>query len=293
MSFDFRTFSDASNYNAFRTEKLQHYPLSVENITVEVRDPAQLSTVEREQMARCLAQTNMVIYRVTDAEKVDKTVLTALGRQWGLTRIDTTLCTEEDGITALQVVSEGQAHEYIPYTNQPLNWHTDGYYNALDSHVLALLMYCVRPSVSGGENAYIDPDIAYIHLRDTNPDFITALMAADAMTIPANQQGDVVLRPAQSSAVFSFTKDGQLNMRYTVRKRHIQWADRPLVREAVACLNEFLNSDTQFHVRYRLHAGEGVLCNNVLHNRTGFTDGDTPDTQRLLYRIRYYDRVVI
>jgi hypothetical protein len=33
----------------------------------------------------------------------------------------------------------------------------------------------------------------------------------------------------------------------------------------------------------------GVLCNNVLHDRSAFVDA--PDIQRLLYRARYYDRI--
>ena len=33
----------------------------------------------------------------------------------------------------------------------------------------------------------------------------------------------------------------------------------------------------------------GVLCNNVLHERTGFVDD--PAAPRLLYRARYHDRV--
>ncbi len=34
--------------------------------------------------------------------------------------------------------------------------------------------------------------------------------------------------------------------------------------------------------------GWGLICNNVLHTRTGFADGQPP---RLLYRARYYDRL--
>jgi hypothetical protein len=33
----------------------------------------------------------------------------------------------------------------------------------------------------------------------------------------------------------------------------------------------------------------GLLCNNVLHDRSGFTDN--PATPRLLYRARYHDRI--
>jgi hypothetical protein len=33
----------------------------------------------------------------------------------------------------------------------------------------------------------------------------------------------------------------------------------------------------------------GLVCNNVLHDRSGFTE--TPERRRLLYRARYHDRI--
>ena len=42
-----------------------------------------------------------------------------------------------------------------------------------------------------------------------------------------------------------------------------------------------------FH--YRLQAGEGLISNNVLHNRTAFEDGT--GHKRLIYRARFYDRI--
>jgi hypothetical protein len=33
----------------------------------------------------------------------------------------------------------------------------------------------------------------------------------------------------------------------------------------------------------------GLICNNVLHDRSGFTE--TPARRRLLYRARYHERV--
>jgi hypothetical protein len=33
----------------------------------------------------------------------------------------------------------------------------------------------------------------------------------------------------------------------------------------------------------------GLACNNVLHDRSGFTE--TPQKRRLLYRARYHERV--
>jgi len=49
-----------------------------------------------------------------------------------------------------------------------------------------------------------------------------------------------------------------------------------------------LNENNPYVISYRMQAGEGIIANNVLHNRTAFTDGEE---KRLLYRARYYDRV--
>lgn len=40
-----------------------------------------------------------------------------------------------------------------------------------------------------------------------------------------------------------------------------------------------------FH--HRLSANQEVIYNHVLHNRTGFVEGETLAEQRLLYRIRF------
>ena len=46
-------------------------------------------------------------------------------------------------------------------------------------------LHCISPARVGGENALMDPEIAYILLREENPDFIRALMHPQAMEIPA------------------------------------------------------------------------------------------------------------
>ena len=59
-------------------------------------------------------------------------------------------------------------------------------------------------------------------------------------------------------------------------------------QQAVARINEIL-ADENMVLMHRLAAGQGVICNNVLHNRTGFEDSESQ--QRLVYRARYYDRI--
>ena len=77
-------------------------------------------------------------------------------------------------------------------------------------------------------------------------------------------------------------------MRYTARTRSIEWKQDALTQAAVRTLAEILN-DSEYILRACLKPGMGIVCNNVLHTRTAFTD--RPERRRLLYRGRYYDRL--
>ena len=181
--------------------------------------------------------------------------------------------------------------QYIPYTNKPLSWHTDGYYNAPEKQIYGWLLYCEQDAAEGGENQIMDPEIAYIRLRDHDPALIRALMAEDAFTIPANQEGGTEIRPDQSGPVFSMSPDGTLHMRYSARKRNVIWKDDPKTLEAADFLSHLFSSDDAHIYTYRLRPGEGILSNNALHRRTGFRDDPERGKRRLIYRARYYDRV--
>ncbi len=78
-------------------------------------------------------------------------------------------------------------------------------------------------------------------------------------------------------------------MRYTQRKTYIQWQQDTLTQEALSLLGDLLNSNTDSILRLRLNRGDGLICNNVLHNRSAFTD--SAESPRVMYRARYYDRV--
>ena len=77
-------------------------------------------------------------------------------------------------------------------------------------------------------------------------------------------------------------------MRYTARTVSIEWPDDEKMNAARAALEKLL-SDTDgdpMIVRRRLSAGEGIICNNVLHKRSSFED-----PTRVLYRGRFSNRV--
>jgi alpha-ketoglutarate-dependent taurine dioxygenase len=79
-------------------------------------------------------------------------------------------------------------------------------------------------------------------------------------------------------------------MRYTARKRNIAWRSDEMTRAALSALEEVLTDDPLI-LRHKLQPGQGVICNNVLHTRTAFADGDDGGAGRLLYRVRYHTRI--
>ena len=283
---------DETAYQQWRHAKFANYPVSADALLVTIKDGRQLTDVEYEAILERLRKTNFVIYQFADVAPVDKAVIHALGRQFGLTQLDDNLCADDDSITSLQVIPEGRKQGYIPYSNLRISWHTDGYYNDAAHRIRAMLLHCVSDAAQGGENLLLDHEICYIHLRDTNPEYIRALMQPDAMAIPPNVEKGEEIRAAISGPVFSVdSASGRLHMRYTARTRSITWHDDSLTREASQCITDFLASDSPYIFRHRLTPGQGVLCNNILHARTAFEDDAESGKTRLLYRARFYDRI--
>ena len=284
---------NAETYARWRDWKLSVAPETASDLVVEVADPFQPTAAEKAALEDRLSRANMAFYvgPAVDAE-VGKELIRALGRCFGLERLDSNMLADNDGITPLAVSEKGSRPNYIPYTNRPINWHTDGYYNLPERQIRGLMLHCVSDAEKGGENAVMDHEIAYILLREANPDFIRALMHPRAMTIPPNKEGGSEIREERTGPVFSVDPvDGALHMRYTARKRNIQWRDDATTREAVAYLESITQQGTEHVFRHRLMPGQGLVCNNVLHDRAGFEDGGAQGKTRLIYRARYFDRV--
>jgi len=277
-------------YDQWREHKLATLPPSLEAIIVEIKDPGRVSDSEKAALSACLRDCNMAIYAGHQAHPNKKTDIRQLGREFGLERLDHNMGADDEGITELEVKTDASHKRYIPYTNRKISWHTDGYYNTPEESIRALILHCVEPAIKGGENALLDHELAYIHLRDLNPEYINALAQTGVMTIPANIVDGKTLRPDRSCAVFGTDNENNLYMRFTERKHNIIWKDDPMVSAAREALVTLLHSDSPYIFRGTLQTGQGLICNNVLHDRSGFED-DAKHT-RLLYRLRYYDRTV-
>jgi hypothetical protein len=283
---------DDAAYQRWRAWKLSVAATRVDELLVDLADPRALTSAEREALLDRIVRTNMAIYR-SPMHDADPELPRRLGAQLGLVRLDTNWLAEEDGISHIQVSARSDGRGgFIPYTDRGIRWHTDGYYHPDERRIRGMILHCVRPARSGGVNALLDHELAYIALRDRSPAHIRALMQPDAMTIPAREDDDGVARPAQTGPVFSVdAKDGALHMRYTARTRSIEWKADAATRAAVQALEAVLAGGTPGILQARLEAGMGLVCNNVLHDRSAFDDD--PAQPRLLYRARYLDRVAL
>lgn len=279
-------------YRQWRVRKLSGYPQQADSLIVDIANPQAISEAESSALLQRIRATNMAVYRTAEGNNPDKAIPRVIASHFGLQSLDSNFLADDDGLSSITVSRDGERPAYIPYTNRPINWHCDGYYNTGEKQIRAMVLHCVQNAAQGGVNELIDHEYLYILLRDENPDYIRAFMAPDVMTIPPGTDADGQERGASVGPVFSVHReDGALHMRYTARKRNIEWKEDSLTREALAYLESLL-SDESLAFRYRLllEPGMGLLCNNVPHTRNAFEDREGAP-KRLLYRARYFDRI--
>ena len=280
-------------YQQWRSWKLSTYPKVANELLVSIKNPFDLTNKERSNLSKCFIRANMAIYTINiGSDFRDKKIVQKIGQDFGLNRLDDNLGADSDNITSLQVIEGGRKQGYIPYSNLKLSWHTDGYYNLPEEQIRGIILHCANTAAEGGENALLDHEMMYIHLRDQDPAYISALMETDVLTIPPNIENGVEIRGSQTGPVFSIDeKTGALHMRYSARKRNIIWTGDEITTKAVNAIDDFLASDSPWILRHRLEPGQGLICNNVLHNRTSFKNDEENGFERLIYRGRYYDRL--
>lgn len=276
-------------YKKWREKKLSHFPLNLDKIMLKIDNLDRITEAEKCEIVKRCAKYNMAIYQLNEqSSNPDK--LKSFAQNFGLKNLDQHFCRDNDGITALKVSKENNKGGFIPYSDRALNWHTDGYYNAQDSQVYAVLLHCQSPASEGGENWFYDHEMAYLRLRDENPDYIEALMHPNTMTIPPHIENGEIIRAEQSGPVFSTYNQGEnIHMRYSQRSRNIVWRDDDATKAALAFLNQLLNEKNKDALNIKLKAGEGIICNNVLHNRSAFNN--TAEQSRLMYRGRFFEPV--
>ena len=287
------TLDNDDLYQRWRDKKLNNYPSQLGDLVVELKNTKAMSDSEHSAiLERCL-KSNMAIYVGNTGDDPDREIPHYIGDRFGLNNLNHNWLGDDDGLTSLTVADKAdeKRQHYIPYSNRPIKWHTDGYYNTADKQINGLLLHCVQPANEGGENALLDQEIAYILLREQNPEYIRLLMQDDVMIIPPrlNKENEVV-RKEEAGPIFSVNpQTGNLHMRYTIRTRHVVWKDDSATQEALKALSDILSNDSPYIFHGKLESGMGLISNNVLHDRSGFSDKD--EKPRLLYRARYFDRI--
>jgi len=277
-------------YQDWRSSKLENRgqatPLRVFTLNAQgLLAESQLAAAQQQVEAY-----NFVIFE-SPARDFSKHDFVTLNRQFGLHDLDNNLGADADKVTALRVVDEAdQRAQYIPYTNRAMNWHTDGYYNPHARRINAFSLYCVNQSARGGGNFLFDHEMMYLLIRDQSPELLEALMRDDLMRIPANVQDNQVIRAEETGPVFALQPiTCALNMRFTSRPHNIVWKSDKCSQQALNLVREILMQGEAM-IEIRLRAGQGIVCNNILHGREAFQD-DPQHPARLVYRARYYDAI--
>ncbi|SDW19706.1 TauD/TfdA family dioxygenase [Thiocapsa roseopersicina] len=295
-------------YSHWRALKLRAYPCKIQDLHVHIGRLDRPSQAELAALKARIDTFNMALVEV-DPDGIETEALLSFTRALGLRRTDANLFADASAFSRIAAARAdpddeapvGSGHsllgratlgDFVPYTNKPLSWHTDGYYNTPDQQVGAWCLFCVRAARDGGENGLLDHEMAYLQLRDESPQHIAALSHPQALSIPAHVHDGRTLRAASVGPVFS-VRNGQLHMRYSARARHVLWRDTPDTHAARAALDRLFSRTDVFTFRYRLRPGEGLISNNVLHCRAGFGDDEDPAKARLLYRIRFLDRIAL
>ena len=279
-------------YRRWRAWKLENYPVRTESVVVEVRDPRNPSPIEMQELLRVCRKANMAIYRSRLGGDIDKDIPGDSERILGSTTSTVTCSrTRTASPRSRSCRASPGGGTFRTRTADCCGTPT---VTTIQRPIASARFCCTvfsRPRKEERTRCST-PEIAYIRLRDADPDYAHALMAPDAMTIPPNTEAGAE-RPASIGPVFAIdSMSGNLHMRYTARVRSILWKDDATTVAAVRFLEQLLADDSSSVFRYRLAAGEGLLCNNVLHNRTAFSDKEQRGARRLLYRARYYDRIV-
>lgn len=268
--------------------KLLSRPRRAEDLLVEVDDPRRPTATERRALLERLSVSNMALYASRAAED-DPGIVRGLARALGLATPYRGPLDGRDGIARIAVdAAPGSRRPFIARTDRRMRWHTDG--NASPEPVRSFLLHCVRDAARGGELTLADPELAWLALADQGIEWVRALTAPDALTIPARMGADGVARAAATGPVFSIdARSGDLHTRFTGRRRHVQWGLDSVTAEAAARLAALLDRDAAHAVRVRLSPGMGVVCNNVLHMRSWFEEG--AESTRLMLRARFLERV--
>lgn len=271
-----------TEYKNWRQTKLELYPLNINKFSI----PLDINNFQKKDLDLIkfnMNKYNFALYNFKSELKNNE--LENFCTMLNLNNSISNLFSDSKNISDIKDhkdTNNNQIGEYIPYTNKPLNWHTDGYYYPLNNSVKSFLLHCVNPAHRGGENLLLDHEILYILIRDHNPSYIKILMENNIMGIPRNKNN------AESTningPVFFIDDEYSLNMRFTSRQQNIVWKKSDIIDKIKKFIFNFVESDTKYITKILLKKNQGYIANNILHKREKFFDNKN---KRLLKRIRF------
>ena len=271
-----------TEYKNWRQTKLELYPLNISKFSI----PLDINNFQKKDLDLIkfnMNKYNFALYNFKS--ELTNNELENFCTMLNLNNSISNLFSDSKNISDIRDhkdTNNNQIGEYIPYTNKPLNWHTDGYYYPLNNSVKSFLLHCVNPAHRGGENLLLDHEILYIIIRDYNPNYIKILMENNIMGIPRNKNN------AESTningPVFFIDDEYSLNMRFTSRQQNIVWKKSDIIDKIKKFIFNFVESDTKYITKILLKKNQGYIANNILHKREKFFDNKN---KRLLKRIRF------
>ena len=260
-------------------EKENNIPQNTDGISVNIHDINNVKISEIAKIKETIHKYNSCIYSSKVALK-NNTNLLKFAESVGMKTYDCNNI-ESNEISTITPLQNNKIN-YIPYTDKPLNWHTDGYYDK--KSIFSWLLHCVNPATQGGENYLLDHELALREYVLRNDD-INNLMAEDALNIPESKDTS---RSEISTYIFSFKNQyKKLHMRFSMRKDNISTSLK--ASSAITKLREIIENDcAKYSLTYKLQKNEGIITNNILHGREAFKDDKV---KRKLLRIRSYERL--
>ncbi len=274
-----------NDYLKWRDEKLTAYPKDVGGLVVELGDMTAITPAEKSKILQTVERANMCIYTAGSAE-LQMDSLLALGTQLGVTRTDKSARHAQSD----ELTDSGILNRAVPFSTRHCNWHTDATYYGSDKTIQALFLLCKRPALAGGSNKVLDQEMLYIHLRDKDPGALEVLMNKDCFNYRNPASGEI--NPGLGGKVFWADADGHLCHRFSFRKTDMAWSEESDVTAARKVLESLISNEMEHAIEGRLESGMGLISNNVLHTREKLVDSDDATKKRLLFRSRFYDRVI-
>ena len=154
-------------------EKEGNIPHNIDGIIVNIHDINNVKISEIAKIKETINKCKSCIYSSKTALKSNTNLLKFV-ESVGMRTYDRNNI-ESNEISTITPL-ENKKINYIPYTDKPLNWHTDGYYDK--KSIFSWLLHCVHPATHGGENYLLDHELA---LREyvLRHDDINNLMSED------------------------------------------------------------------------------------------------------------------